>query len=709
MIMDAHKKNFIDFLDGSDKTFVIPVYQRNYDWKKEHCRQLWNDLLDVFRQNRKSHFFGSIVSLGFVDENDDRQLVIIDGQQRITTITLLLLAMVHMESESLEKDGSISIDDIWNKYLIKEDKTRLKLKPVKNDSDALNKLYANKPNEYYAKSNVTANYLFFKDCLQKLPNDVHYSNILESIKKLEIVSMMLSKNEDNPQLIFESLNSTGLDLTEADKVRNYILMQLDSKTQELFYENYWNKIEILTSYNVSAFLRDFFIYKERRAPNINKVYSVFKEYMQKNPWKLPGDTEKKEAFLKELLLYASYYQDIIHSSHRDNEISKYLQYINNLEVTVVYPFLLELFYLNDETVNDHIVSDSDLLAILKIIEIFIIRRLICDTKTSVLNKLFMTLGREIQAYPSYPEEYLNILKFVLLEKVANLRFPSDDELREKMKTKDFYNLRPKNRIHIFQRLIDYEHREIVDIKKLLSERRFTFEHIMPQRINTNREWQDELGHNYALIHRTYLHTIGNLTFTAYNSEMSNKSFSEKKAMKGGFAETRLLFNDFIVEQERWDEQAIKKRTEMLIEDALIVWPYISATVPVKQKSKGVSYTIGLDDDVDVTGFEIQAFSLSGRQKILVNTWVDFYEQITEKVYTTEREKFRELLGANDLVPGVIGSDIDAKNNLKRTLRIDGDVYLEKNFTPKEIVQNVLTMFTKLTINSDKIKLYVKDK
>jgi uncharacterized protein with ParB-like and HNH nuclease domain len=257
--MDAHKRNFIDFLDGSDKTFVIPVYQRNYDWKKENCRQLWNDLIDVCSQKRKSHFFGSIVSLSLVDNNEDRQLIIIDGQQRITTITLLLLAMVHLESESSEKDGSINIEEVWNKYLIKEDKTRLKLKPIKNDSAALDKLYANKPNEYYERSNVTNNYLFFKDSLQKLQNSVHYSDILESIKKLEIVSMTLSKDEDNPQLIFESLNSTGLDLAEADKVRNYILMQLDAKTQELFYENYWNKIEKLTSYNVSAFLRDFFI------------------------------------------------------------------------------------------------------------------------------------------------------------------------------------------------------------------------------------------------------------------------------------------------------------------------------------------------------------------------------------------------------------------------------------------------------------------
>jgi hypothetical protein len=322
----------------------------------------------------------------------------------------------------------------------------------------------------------------------------------------------------------------------------------------------------------------------------------------------------------------------------------------------------------------------------------------------------MTLGREIQAYPSYPSEYLNILKFILLSKEANLRFPSDNEMRDKMKTRDFYNLRSKNRIHIFQRLIDYEHKEIVDIEKMLSEKRFTFEHIMPQKIDRNKEWQEELGQDYTSIHKTYLHTIGNLTFTAYNTEMSNKSFSAKKTMKGGFADTRLLFNDFIVKQTRWDEQAIKTRTEMLINDALNVWPFISASEPKEQKSKGLSqYIIGLDDDIDVNGFAIQAFSFSGRQKVLVDSWIEFYEQIAEKVYTLERERFRELLRANDFIRGVVGSNIDAKNNLTKNLKIDEDVYLEKNFTPKEIVHNVLTMFSKLAINSDNIKLYVKDK
>jgi hypothetical protein len=283
-------------------------------------------------------------------------------------------------------------------------------------------------------------------------------------------------------------------------------------------------------------------------------------------------------------------------------------------------------------------------------------------------------------------------------------------MREKMKTKDFYNLRSKNRIHIFQRLINYEHKEIVDIEKMLSEKRFTFEHIMPQKINNNKDWQEELGQNYELIHKTYLHTIGNLTFTAYNSEMSNKSFLEKKEMKGGFANTRLLFNDFIVEQTRWNEQAIKTRTEMLIKDALDIWPFISATEPKEQKSKGLlQYTIGLDDDGDVTGFEIQAFSLSGRKKILVDSWIEFYEQIAEKLYNLERERFRELLRANDFIPGVVGSNIDAKNNLIKTLKIDEDVYLEKSVASKDIVQNTLIMFTKLAINSDNVKLYVKDK
>lgn len=254
--MNGNAQKLIKYLDGASKRFIIPVYQRNYDWKMEHCKQLYDDLVKIIRQNRKSHFFGSIVSVQS-ESGTMEEFLIIDGQQRLTTISLLLLAIYHLLSSGkmVSRDHQLT-DKILKKYLIDEyepEEKRIKLKPIKNDQKAFGILF-DQDEEYIPDSNLTINYRYFYDRIQHGELDI--DELFDAICKLEIINISLN-HEDNPQLIFESLNSTGLNLSEGDKIRNYILMGLPNDQQTKFYEKYWNRIESYTDYDVSSFVRDY--------------------------------------------------------------------------------------------------------------------------------------------------------------------------------------------------------------------------------------------------------------------------------------------------------------------------------------------------------------------------------------------------------------------------------------------------------------------
>ena len=277
--MNGNAQKLIKYMDGASKRFIIPVYQRNYDWKMEHCKQLYDDLVKVIRQNRKSHFFGSIVSVQS-ETGTMEEFLIIDGQQRLTTISLLLLAIYHLlcSGKMVSHDRQLT-DKILKKYLIDEyepEEKRIKLKPIKNDQKAFGILF-DKDEERIPDSNLTINYQYFYDRIQR--EELSIDELFDAICRLEIINISLN-HEDNPQLIFESLNSTGLDLSEGDKIRNYILMGLPNDQQAKFYEKYWNRIENHTDYDVSSFVRDYLSIKQQSTPNMNSVYPAFKKYVE---------------------------------------------------------------------------------------------------------------------------------------------------------------------------------------------------------------------------------------------------------------------------------------------------------------------------------------------------------------------------------------------------------------------------------------------
>ena len=381
--MKGSEQRLVEYMDGAKKRFVIPVYQRNYDWKMENCKQLFDDLVKIIRNGRKSHFFGSIVSV-YNPDGRNSEYLIIDGQQRLTTVSLLFLAMYNLIENKIivPKEQSLAQqlyeDFLVDKYQPKE--TRIKLKPVKNDSKAFVKLF-DESSEHIQNSNLTVNYNYFYDRIQR--NEISIDELFDAICRLEIISIQLNQ-DDNPQLIFESLNSTGLALSEGDKIRNFILMGLPTKQQEDFYEKYWNRIEECTGYDVSAFIRDYLSVKQAAIPQINRVYYTFKAFVEEN-------SIETEALLAELLKYARFYQTIRLGNTNSTELNACIYRLNRLETAVTRPFFLEVLRMHQENV----LTIDEVVQIFQISENYIFRRLICDLPTNALNKIYLMLHKEI--------------------------------------------------------------------------------------------------------------------------------------------------------------------------------------------------------------------------------------------------------------------------------------------------------------------------
>lgn len=623
--MKGSEEKLLIYMDGSKKRFVIPVYQRNYDWKIEQCKQLFDDLVRIIKQKRKSHFFGSLVSV-FDPGGTQLEFLIIDGQQRLTTVSLILLAMNRLITNGtiLPKASHLG-QQILEDYLVDKwepEDTRIKLKPIKNDQKAFKKLFDNNY-DYIPDSNLTINYNYFYDRIQK--QEISIDELYEAIFKLEIINIVLNE-DDNPQLIFESLNSTGLDLSEGDKIRNYILMGLSSKLQEKLYNKYWNIIEQCTGYDVSSFIRDYLSVKQQLTPAFRDVYYKFKDYVENNKF---GDIE---ILLTDLLDYAKRYQHLLTANTKQKNINDCIYRLNRMKTTVTRPFFMEVLRMEESNK----LSADDTFKVFSIIENYIFRRAICDISTNALNKVFLLLYKEIVRIDGTLNNYLEKLKFILQNKKEKGRYPDDEEFAEALSQKNIYAMRGETKLYLFERLENFDTLETKDVWNHFDNATYSIEHIMPQKLTA--DWMEELGDDYERIHSMWLHRLANLTITAYNAKYSNKSFSEKCNMSNGFKQSGLRINKLISEKAKWTESEIEDRDNMLQNKALTIWPYITTDYsPPNKQSEYVS----LDDDVILTGRTILSFSFLGIEK-LVNSWVDMYEEVLKILYEKDRSILTRL-------------------------------------------------------------------
>ncbi|WP_339699130.1 DUF4268 domain-containing protein [Algoriphagus aquimarinus] len=561
--MKATELQIINFLQAPKVQFVIPIYQRNYDWTISECRELLKDIIQVSEENRASHFIGSIVFIHdgvYSSSNEVKELVIIDGQQRLTTINILYVALYRFAKENgIANDANMVYDMFLTNQYVQKETSKLKLKQTDRNGDAFKAILYGNEKSFPEYSNVKENFTFFSGEI----TSENFRTILDGLNRLIFVEVSLERGKDDPQRIFESLNSTGLDLSQSDLIRNFILMDLPPIEQDRIFEAIWSPIEenakdlVKKTSLVSDFIRDYLTLKNKKIPNKNKVYQEFKIlFRDKNQ-----DGFHQE--LEDIKSLSVHYKKLVNpSTVADKQVRKELEYINRLEINVAYPFLLQVF----EDLENGLIEIPELVSILKLIQSFAWRRFIVGLPTNALNKVFMTLYSEIDT-----EDYVESIEKALMRKGGSSKFPTNDDVRLALKDKDLYNIQPKNRSYFFELLENYNNKEYVDT----SNEAITIEHIFPR--TPTDDWKTQLTREqFADFKDKYLNTIANLTLSGNNGALSNKTFQEKKTMnvdgnEQGYIHSRLWLNAYLQKLEEWTVPHMEQRFEIIYERFLRIW------------------------------------------------------------------------------------------------------------------------------------------
>ena len=550
--MNAFKSNIYKYLGGTCR-YLIPLYQRTYSWEKEQCSRLWNDIVNLHRTQKEGHFIGSIVRIDEDSAAGSTLAMIIDGQQRLTTLTLLLVALRdHAMAHNGCDVNPNKINDtlLLNQY--EKDSAKYKLLLTQSDRDALIKKIEGAPVPESLKSRILDNYDFFAELITK--GEITPAELYDAIGKLQIVDIVLDRQYDDPQAIFESLNSTGMDLKDSDLIRNHLLMGLDSTVQADVYNNIWRPAELLFDYEhqselLDNFFRDYLTMKLGRIPKKNEVYKEFRVYHKNCDLSIHD-------LCKDIYNFAKHYADMYFCKSDDAILKSLYEDVKAIRMDVAYPFLLKIH----DDCDKGLITIGELREIVRLCVSYVLRRAICDIPTNSLNKTFATMKNDIRQ-----DDYLKSIKafFILLDSYKE--FPSDEQFLAIFLKRDIYNMTRCR--YILGRLENWDNKSVVSLDNL------TIEHIIPQNPQLSADWIAALGSDWSEIQKRYLHTIGNLTLTAYNSEMSDYSFAEKLDMEGGFRESALRLNKYVVSQTTWGEAQVNERAAQLGEIAINVWPY----------------------------------------------------------------------------------------------------------------------------------------
>ena len=675
--MQVQQLPVYQFLEGSGKSFIIPVYQRDYAWTRINCEKLWYDLVDLKENRRPDHFLGTVVTIG----NGFEEYTVIDGQQRLTTASILLIALhnyLKNKESKTEEEKTLQdqvLDFLINKYSAEKNR-RIRLKPNKQDKEYFESLFDNE-NIKGPNSNIESNYRFFYDNIKT--EVLSPKEIFESFRKLKIVLISLDREQDDPQLIFESLNSTGVGLTSGDLIRNHILMDLKPDEQEKLYKNYWVVIEKLTG-NSSEFVRNYLIFKTKLWVKKDDVYNGFKKHSLKL-------NTTKEEILKDLLIFAKIYSWLVQiNKHENKELNQRLGRLNKLEFTVSHPYLIDVF--ND--LRNNILSERVIKGILMIIESYAFRKILVDNTKQGLNKMFITLSKEIKKDAEWKEKYLDILNFILLEKKGSLKFPNDEEFENALITKEVYRLQAKNLNFLLGSLENYKSAYPLNIDEL------TVEHIMPQKLT--EKWKNKLGEKSEETHKKYLHTLGNLSLTAKNQELSNNSFEDKQQID--FQTSRLKLNFRLDELKEWNREKIIERAKGLSKNAKDIWPY-----PETEYSKPI---------VEEQKFDLTSEDSFSRMKpsrlyieedeegIKLSTWRDLLREGCKVLYEFSPTEFSEIQKSREF-----GRYFDEEKPLRRPTEFMTGKFVEGNLSANSIIEFLAKLSERINYPSEEISFSIK--
>lgn len=568
--MEPIYNSVVKFL-GNDQQFTIPIFQRNYSWKEEQCRELFDDIIAVGDSSDETYFLGTIVHIDGEYKTIPTYRVF-DGQQRLTTLTLLLAALAKYLKENTVEGLSITSKNIINKYLINRDeerdlKYRIKLNAPDNETLQYIIDYTISEQEidisdYKGSESIKNNFNYF---LKRI-NQENAKILFEGFKKLHLIAIKLG-HSDNPQLIFASLNYKGLKLSAPDLIRNYVLMGLTPNEQDEIYENYWFKMEQsfsnnIKGYNFKSFLKDYLTTKENKIPSLTNLYKefirysydFFSEYPSKNNF------EKMKGLVKDIYKYFNYVEKIFSSEEKDSDLKFSFENIYRLKIDVITPFILRLY----DDYENKLLKKDEFLNMINITESYLFRRKTCNMNSQGLKTIFAKIYNKLNKqhyYDSYQE--------LLYKEDGETRFPKNREFGDTFIKTNFYKKKYLCK-YALDRLENFGHE-----KELTNTDKLTIEHIMPQNSDLSDEWQKDLGYDWRDIQEKYLHTIGNLTLTGYNQKYSDLSFKEKRDMKNGFKDSSIRLNKPLAEMDTWNENQITKRASDLRKEANKIWPYLN--------------------------------------------------------------------------------------------------------------------------------------
>ncbi len=672
-----------DFIEPNKKQYSIPVYQRNYEWSKEQCTKLFDDILAAHKKDRY-HFTGSVVFAPLKAENKIDYYVVIDGQQRLTTIYILIKALIDMaetESEKAALKNKLFNEDPFSIYGIDE-ASKLKLKPVKSDNNQLIMLMDGRLDEMEKSSGIFRNYVLFCELIKKAMDEdenIGVRHIYDGIQHLTCATIRLEE-DDNAQEIFERINSTGVPLSLADKIRNFILMT--DKDQERLYEDYWLKAENLVGYDhLTAFFLDFLNIKVEGFPKEDEAYEVFKQVFESGGY-------SNESMLQAILHYSQFYHTFTHGDKKYNqEVNDHLAGLYKLNQTTVYLFLYRVF----DDYENQLIDQNELEKVLRFILNYSIRRIICEISSNSLRGLYKTLYNRVFIRKENKNHYYDAIVSFFQQLTSRDALVSENDFAKALK---YNNLYRKNALCKYL-LTAIENQG----KEQLVTGNLTIEHVMPQNQNISTAWQNMLGENWQEVKDTYLHTLGNLTLTGYNSELGDKPFAEKKELLAE-VHTKVvrLFED-IKNREVWNKDAIEYRADKLVLEVQKLFAIEQpATVMKFSDPRYVEYTCEYPENA--TYKTPNYFVLQG-ERVNATNFAELLRALIDRLYARNSSIIETMAKNNEKIVSWSQSIMFSydKNQINGDYKIKGsDIYENVGYSAAHIMYIVKALLERYEID-----------
>lgn len=692
--MKAEPEHLIDLMFDSKRQYLIPVYQRNYDWKKDNCIELFNDIVRAY-DNQKTHFLGTIVQVNQDDENGIKQYLIIDGQQRLTTIYLLLKALYDLAENSRDKEEleEYLFNSSKSKEYSMSEQNKLKLKPIKSDNEQFMYLMSNKIDKMDKTSNIYINYDLFKNLIKKaLDNDYSISNIIKGLKYLEIVMISLKESADGqgdePQVVFERINSTGEDLTLADLIRNYVLMT--DKKREVLFEEYWITMEeLLGKDNLVDYFINYLTFRITDNVVTKNAYQSFKKYVELNKI-------SNEDILRDLNKYSKYYNAFTNQNAKSysNDIMILLGSFRILQQSTIYPFFFSVF----DDYENKVIDKNILIEILSFFLNYTIRRIVTETPSNSLRGLYKSLYKRIFS-DGNKDDYLNKI-YLFMTKLSSTKdaVPNDTMFKNSLLYGNIY----KNSKLCKYILTIIENDTFCAKETVNIDSNITIEHIMPQ--NKNEEWEKEVGKDYFIVYDKYLHTLGNLTLTGYNSELSDKSFVIKK-QKIKENSKFISLNVDVVNSDHWNENTILNRAERL---SSIIMQYfkLPKLISDNKSTSKENNKHNIMDGADLTYTKPTSFILLG-ENVNVSSYCEMLQKVMKLLYDVDDKIMMKLSSSNYKISNSSRVYISYdKNQFRRPSEIENtNIYFETNFSSSNIINFIRELLYEYDLSNDDFVFY----